>query len=105
MTLSLPAVALTWPAAPVAPSAWAGFVYVGLFSMWAAFFAWYRALHLGGAVLVSQVQVLQPFFAIAFAVPLLGEAIDPMTIVFAVAVMVTVALGRRFHRQSRNGEA
>ena len=105
LPLSLPAAALTWPATPVAPSAWAGFIYVGLFSMWAAFFAWYRALHLGGAVLVSQVQVLQPFFAIAFAVPLLGEAIDPMTIVFAVAVMVTVALGRRFHRQSRNGEA
>lgn len=103
LPLSLPAALWTWPATPVAPSAWAGFVYVGLFSMWAAFFAWYRALDLGGAVLVSQVQVLQPFLAIAFAVPLLGEAIDPMTIGFAAAVMGTVALGRRFHRQARSG--
>ena len=105
LPLSLPAAVWTWPAAPVAASAWAGFVYVGAFSMWAAFFAWYRALDWGGAVLVSQVQVLQPFFAIAFAVPLLGESLDRMTIAFALAVMATVVLGRRFHRRDSNGRA
>jgi drug/metabolite transporter (DMT)-like permease len=99
LPLSLPATLLTWPAAPVAASAWAALAYVALFSMWAAFFAWYRALDLGGAVRVSQVQVLQPFFAIAFALPLLGEPIDAMTIVFALAVAATVVLGRRFHRR------
>lgn len=104
LPLSLPAALWTWPATPVAPVAWVGFVYVGLFSMWAAFFAWYRALDLGGAVLVSQVQVLQPFFAIAFAVPLLGESLSLMTVGFALAVMATVALGRRFHRRSVSGE-
>lgn len=104
LPLSLPGALLAWPAAPVAPSAWAGLVYVGLFSMWAAFFAWYRALVMGGAVLVSQVQVLQPFFAIAFAVPLLGEALDPMTIGFALAVIATVAIGRRFHRRAPDRE-
>jgi drug/metabolite transporter (DMT)-like permease len=99
LPLSLPATLLTWPAAPVAASAWAALAYVALFSMWAAFFAGYRALDLGGAVRVSQVQVLQPFFAIAYALPLLGEPIDAMTIVFALAVAATVVLGRLFHRR------
>ena len=38
-----------------------GFVYVGVFSMWIGFFAWYRGLALGGTVRVSQVQLVQPF--------------------------------------------
>ena len=100
LPLSLPGAALTWPQAPVAPAAWGGFVYVGLFSMWAAFFAWYRALDIGGAVLVSQLQVLQPFFAIAFAVPLLGESVDAMTLGFALAVIASVVLGRWANRRA-----
>jgi drug/metabolite transporter (DMT)-like permease len=31
-----------------AASAWGGFAYVTLFSMWLGFFAWYRGLALGG---------------------------------------------------------
>jgi len=100
LPLSLPGAALTWPQAPVAPAAWGGFVYVGLFSMWAAFFAWYRALDIGGAVLVSQLQVLQPFFAIAFAVPLLGESVDATTLGFALAVIASVVLGRWANRRA-----
>lgn len=98
LPLSLPGAVWTWPAAPVSTPAWVGFAYVGVFSMWAAFFAWYRALHLGGAVRVSQVQMLQPFFAIAFAVPLLGERVDATTIGFAAAVITTVAVGTRLYR-------
>lgn len=100
LPLSLPGAFLTWPQAPVAPAAWGGFVYVGLFSMWAAFFAWYRALDIGGAVLVSQLQVLQPFFAIAFAVPLLGESVDATTLGFALAVIASVVLGRWANRRA-----
>lgn len=100
LPLSVPGTVLTWPAAPVSAMAWAGFVYVGLFSMWAAFFAWYRALDIGGAVLVSQVQVLQPFFAIAFAVPLLGESVDATTVGFALAVIASVVVGRRMNRRA-----
>jgi drug/metabolite transporter (DMT)-like permease len=103
LPISLPVTLWTWPAAPVAPMAWLGFGYVAAVSMWAGFFAWYRALDLGGAVQVSQVQVLQPFFAIAFAVPLLGESLDAMTIGFALAVVASVVLGRRFRPVAPRG--
>jgi hypothetical protein len=45
---------------------------------------------------VSQVQLLQPFFSILAAVPLLGEALDPVTLGFALAVVAVVFLGKRF---------
>ena len=56
------------------PAAWWGFAYVAVFSMWLGFFAWYRGLALGGTVRVSQVQLVQPFLGMLFAVPLLGES-------------------------------
>lgn len=95
LPVTVPLAVLTRPAAPVAPSAWLGFAYVSLFSMWIGFFAWYRGLALGGTLRVSQVQVLQPFLSMLFAVPLLGESLDAMTMVFAAAVLVVVWLGRR----------
>lgn len=98
LPVTLPGVLLNLPAAPVSTSAWIGFLYVGIFSMWAGFFAWFRGLALGGALRVSQAQLLQPFFAILFAVPLLGEPLDATTLVFAVGVVVTVILGRRLSR-------
>ena len=64
----------TWPAQPVrAPAPGAASRYVTLFSMWLGFFAWYRGLALGGTVRVSQVQLVQPFLSLLFAVPVLGE--------------------------------
>ena len=53
------------------------------------------ALAIGGTVRVSQVQLLQPFASMLFAVPILGESLDAATVAFALAVMVTVAIGRR----------
>ena len=76
-------------------SAWVGFAYVTLFSMWLGFFAWYRGLALGGVMRVSQVQLLQPFLALLFAVPLLGERLEATTLLFALAVA-----GRRRARQA-----
>lgn len=98
LPLTLPAMALTWPdtqATPVRWSAWLGFVYAALFSMWLGFFAWYRGLALGGVVRVSQVQLLQPFLALLFAVPVLGEKLEPVTVLFALAVLAVVFVGRR----------
>lgn len=97
LPVTLPGALMTWPDGPIRAASWASFGYVGVFSMWAGFFAWYRALAMGGAVRVSQVQMFQPFFAIAFAVPLLGEPLDALTIGFAVAVIATVFIGKRFH--------
>jgi drug/metabolite transporter (DMT)-like permease len=95
LPVTLPAGLLTWPAQPVAPSAWWAFGYVAVFSMWIGFFAWYRGLALGGTVRVSQVQLLQPFLSMFFAVPLLGERLEAATVAFALAVLATVFAGRR----------
>lgn len=95
LPITLPGALLTWPSAPAPASAWLALGYVGVFSMWAGFFAWYRGLALGGALRVSQVQLIQPFFSMLAAVPLLGEPLEPLTLGFALAVVLTVAFGRR----------
>ncbi|MDE2457151.1 MAG: DMT family transporter, partial [Burkholderiales bacterium] len=95
LPLTLPVALWLAPTAPVHASAWLGFGYVSVFSMWLGFFAWYRGLALGGVVRVSQVQLLQPFLALLFAVPVLGERLDPRTLFFALAVMAVVFVGRR----------
>jgi len=95
LPVSLPITLATWPAAPVPVSAWVGLGYLGLVSMWAAFFAWYRALDWGGPLKVSQTQAFQPFFSIALAWPLLGEPPDAPTLAFAAAVVALVVVGTR----------
>ncbi|MDH5540691.1 MAG: DMT family transporter [Rhizobacter sp.] len=102
LPFTLPAMALTWPvdAAAVRLSAWGGLAYVTLFSMWLGFFAWYRGLALGGVMRVSQVQLVQPFLALLFAVPVLGERLDATTVLFALAVMVVVLIGKRMPVQN-----
>ncbi|KQO13896.1 multidrug DMT transporter permease [Acidovorax sp. Leaf76] len=96
LPLTLPVACWFAPAVPGAVStmAWTGFAYVALFSMWIGFFAWYRALALG-AVRVSQIQLVQPFLSLLFAVPLLGERLDLMTACFALAVIATVFVGKK----------
>lgn len=96
LPVTLPGALWHWPEQAPPPVAWLGFGYVSLFSMWIAFFAWYRALAMGDAVRVSQVQLLQPFFAMAFAWPLRGEPLEAVSLAFAAAVMLTVWLGRRW---------
>ncbi len=95
LPFTLPLAVLFWPTAPVRPASWGGFAYVSVFSMWLAFFAWYRGLALGGAVRVSQAQLVQPFLALVFAVPVLGEPLDPATLLFSLAVIAVVFVGRR----------
>ena len=95
LPLTAPVMWASWPAHAVKLSAWSGFAYVTLFSMWLGFFAWYRGLALGGTVRVSQVQLVQPFLALLFAVPVLGETLDPTTLLFSLAVIATVFLGKR----------
>ena len=100
LPVTLPATVLLWPPTPVAPQAWLGFAYVGLFSMWIAMFVWFRALHLGGALRVSQMLLIQPFLTIVFAIPVLGERLDPMVLLFAAAVIATVLLGKRLGQRT-----
>ena len=95
LPVTVPVALATWPTGPVSAPAWGGLVYLGLVSMWAAFFAWYRALDWGGPLRVSQTQAFQPFFSIALAWPLLGEAPDGYTLAFAAAVVALVVVGTR----------
>ncbi len=97
LPLTLPAALWLWPAnaGEIRASSWGGFVYVGVVSMWAGFFAWYRGLDWGGALRVSQTQMLQPFLSMLFAWPLLGERLDAVSIAFALAVVATVFVSRK----------
>lgn len=94
LALSLHSVLEQPPAA--GPAEWAAFGYLGAVSMFLGFFAWYRGLALGGALRVSQTQLLQPFLSILAAALLLGESLDLVTLGFAVAVVATVVAGKRF---------
>ncbi len=96
LPLTMPLALIFAPTQPTAIAAmsWVGFAYVALFSMWIGFFAWYRALALG-AVRVSQIQLIQPFLSLLFAVPLAGEQLDMMTLLFAIAVIATVYVGKK----------
>lgn len=95
LPLTLPLAWWSVPRTPLPASAWWGFGYVAVFSMWLGFFAWYRGLAMGGTVRVSQVQLVQPFLSMVFAVPLLGETLDTTTLAFALAVIATVFIGKR----------
>lgn len=101
LPFTLPVMLASWPAQPVRASAWLGFAYVTVFSMWLGFFAWYRGLALGGTVRVSQVQLVQPFLALLFAVPVLGETLDATTLLFSLAVIAVVFVGKRLPADTR----
>lgn len=95
LPITLPFAWLARPQTMMQAGSWWAFSYVAVFSMWLGFFAWYRGLALGGTVRVSQVQLLQPFLGMLFAVPLLGERLDAVTLGFAIAVIGTVFVGKK----------
>ena len=95
LPVTLPLSIYSWPVQIIKPAAWLGFAYVAVFSMWIGFFAWYRGLALGGTVQVSQVQLVQPFLSMLFAIPLLGERLDAVTVGFGLAVIATVFIGKK----------
>lgn len=97
LPVALPATLALWPrdAAQAPASAWAALAYVGLMSQFFGFFLWNAGLALAGIARVGQLQLLQPFFIVALAVPINGERIDLETLLFALAVVVTVLIARR----------
>ncbi|RIQ19642.1 DMT family transporter [Bordetella avium] len=87
-----------WMAAQASrPSATAlrAFAYLAFFSMFLGFFAWYRGLAIGGIAKVGQVQLLQPFLTVLAAATLFHEQVAPSTFIFAIAVIIVIAAGRR----------
>jgi len=69
------------------PAQWAAFAYLGVVSMYLAFFAWYRGLAIGPMAQVSQVQLVQPILSICWAMLLLNEGLTWQTAVGALAVI------------------
>jgi drug/metabolite transporter (DMT)-like permease len=72
-----------------------GFAYVGTASTFFGFFAWYRGLAEAGVARASQIQLAQPLLTIVWAVPLLGESLDPVAVVAAVVVAGCVLVTQR----------
>jgi drug/metabolite transporter (DMT)-like permease len=97
LPISLPAAALTLPAdlTHIALKPWLALLYVALFSQWIGFFAWNAGMAMGGIARVSQVQLLQPFITFALAAWFNGETITLQILLFAAAVVATVAIGTR----------
>ncbi len=80
----------------IGAAAWGGLTYVSVFSMLLGFVFWYRGLALGGIARVGQLQLLQPFFGLLLAAVLLGEQVAWTMIAASGAVVLCVALARRF---------
>jgi drug/metabolite transporter (DMT)-like permease len=101
LPISLPAVALTMPAdlTHIALKPWLALLYVAVFSQWIGFFAWNAGMAMGGIARVSQVQLLQPFITFALAALFNGETITPQILLFAAAVVATVAISTRTRRR------
>jgi len=97
LPVSLPAAALTMPAdlTHIALKPWLAVLYVAVFSQWVGFFAWNAGMAIGGIARVSQVQLLQPFVTFALAATFNGETITPQILLFAAAVVATVAISTR----------
>lgn len=77
------------------PASWLGFAYVTIFSVFLGMFAWYHGLSLGGIARVGQLQLLQPFLTLFASALLLHEKVTPITVGFALAVVICVAIGRK----------
>ncbi len=101
LVLALPVMAglALWTMPPsfaaVGRAAWLSLAYVSLFSMLIGFVFWYRGLAQGGIAAVGQLQLLQPFFGLALASALLGEAVSAAMLGVCLAVAACVALARR----------
>jgi drug/metabolite transporter (DMT)-like permease len=71
------------------------FGYLAIGSSLLAFFAWYRALALGGIAKVGQIQLLQPILTMVLAALLLGEPLDPVMMGLGLLVGLSVLMAQR----------
>jgi len=101
LVLSLPVttvvagVALVNDGAHASATAWLGFAYVSLISMFLGFFAWYAGLARGGVAKIGQVQLAQPVLGLVWASLILGESVGPATIAAALVVLACVVATQR----------
>jgi drug/metabolite transporter (DMT)-like permease len=88
---------------PISGSAWVAFGYAGVASMFLGSVLFYRALAVGGTARIGQLNLAQPFLAIAWSSLLLGEHLGwavPITAAVVLACMV-VCLSKPGQRASQ----
>lgn len=102
LVLALPATAAVsvvalavQPPAAVGATAWLGFAYVAVISMFLGFFAWYAGLARGGVAKVGQVQLAQPLLGLVWAALVLAEPVGIATALAATGVLASVAATQR----------
>ena len=95
VTVVVAGAALATAGAHASATAWLGFSYVSVVSMFLAFFAWYAGLARGGVAKIGQVQLGQPVLGLVWAALILGEHVGPATAAAALAVLVCVVATQR----------
>lgn len=97
LPVSLAAVLLTWPddVGAISARGWTAILYAGLMAQFVGFFLFNAAMGMAGIARIGQIGLLQPFFVVLIAALFAREPIDPLTILFAAAVVATVAVGTR----------
>jgi drug/metabolite transporter (DMT)-like permease len=95
VTVAVAAAALVADGAHGGTTAWLGFAYLSLISMFLGFFAWYAGLARGGVAKIGQVQLAQPVLGLLWAALILREAVGPATAGTAVAVLACVVATQR----------
>jgi drug/metabolite transporter (DMT)-like permease len=91
LTASVTAAAVAITGLHAGATAWLGFAYVSVVSMFLGFFAWYAGLARGGVARIGQVQLAQPVMTLGWSALLLGEHVGPITLITAFAVLACVA--------------
>ncbi len=78
----------------------AGLLYLAVISQWWGFRFWYQAMAEAGAGRISQIQLLQPFFTLLFAVLFLTEVFEVSQLVFAVLIVLAICSALRSKKKS-----
>jgi drug/metabolite transporter (DMT)-like permease len=95
VTITVATVALAYDGAHAGATAWLGFAYVSVISMFLGFFAWYAGLARGGVAKIGQVQLAQPVLGLLWAALILGESVGPATVLAALVVLACVVATQR----------
>ena len=74
---------------------WLGLGYLSFISMFLGFFAWYKALKMGGIAKIGQLQLLQPFITIFVSYFLFNESISITMILVLLVVLLCVNWTRK----------
>ena len=83
------------PLMEASSQAWLALVFVSVFSAYIGNIFWYTGLSIGGISHVGQVQLLQPFCTLALSSLFVYEPLTISNVLFASAVLVVVAIGKR----------